>query len=110
MKALVVGGTGFVGMNVVRALVAAGHDVAATRRVHTNTLFARRLGAPLVRAELDDVDALTESDARSGRRVQLRGTLSALLPRPGAGGGSRPRSVPATRWRPRGARGSRVTC
>ena len=61
MKALVVGGTGFVGMNVVRALVAGGHDVAATRRLHTNTLFARRLGAPLLRAELDDVDALAES-------------------------------------------------
>ncbi|MFZ5894859.1 MAG: NAD-dependent epimerase/dehydratase family protein [Myxococcota bacterium] len=67
MKALVLGGTGFVGMNLIRALRAAGHDVSGTRRVHCNTLFARRLGAPLVIAELDDVDALTE--AMRGKEV-----------------------------------------
>ena len=58
MKALVVGGTGFIGMNVIRALVRGGHDVVATRREYTNTLFARKLGAPLVVADLDDEDAL----------------------------------------------------
>lgn len=67
MKALVVGGTGFLGMNVVRTLVAAGHDVAATRRVRANTLFARKLGARLVVAELDDEDTLT--DVMRGRDV-----------------------------------------
>jgi len=41
VKALVVGGTGFIGMNVIRALVRAGHDVVATRREYPNTLFAR---------------------------------------------------------------------
>ncbi|HEX5100829.1 MAG TPA: NAD-dependent epimerase/dehydratase family protein [Polyangiaceae bacterium] len=61
MRALVIGGTGFVGMNLIRALRAAGHDVSGTRRVHCNTLFARRLGAPLVTAELDDVDSLTQA-------------------------------------------------
>ncbi len=67
MKALVVGGTGFVGMNVARALVAAGHDVGATRRPHGNTLFARRLGARLIHVDLDDADSLT--DAMRGREV-----------------------------------------
>lgn len=67
MKAVVIGGTGFVGMNVTRALVAAGHDVVATRKVHANTLFARKLGAPLVRADLDDEPALVE--AMRGREV-----------------------------------------
>lgn len=67
MKACVVGGTGFVGMNLIRALVAGGHDVVGTRRVHANTLFARKLGAPLLRAELDDEDALI--DAMRGRDV-----------------------------------------
>lgn len=67
MKALVVGGTGFLGMNVSRALHRAGHDVIATRREHTNTLFARKLGVRLVRAELDDVAALTA--AMRGRDV-----------------------------------------
>ncbi|HQP34444.1 MAG TPA: NAD-dependent epimerase/dehydratase family protein [Polyangiaceae bacterium] len=67
MKALVVGGTGFVGMNVVRALVRAGHDVIATRRNRANTLFARRLGARLEVAELDDPDSLVR--AMTGREV-----------------------------------------
>ena len=54
-------------MNVVRALRAAGHDVAATRRPHGNTLFARRLGAELVHADLDDAEALEA--AMRGREV-----------------------------------------
>lgn len=67
MKALVLGGTGFIGMNLARALVSGGHDVTATRRVRGNTLFARKLGATLVRAELDDEQALTA--AMRGRDV-----------------------------------------
>jgi dihydroflavonol-4-reductase len=58
VKALVLGGTGFVGMNVARCLVQHGHEVAATRRTRANTLFARKMGAKLVCAELDDVDSL----------------------------------------------------
>jgi len=46
-------------MNVVRALVRAGHDVVATRREMDNTLFARKLGARLEVAELDDVEGMT---------------------------------------------------
>ena len=53
MKALVLGGNGFIGMNVVRALVQTGHEVTATRRERSNTLFARKLGAKLVQADLD---------------------------------------------------------
>lgn len=67
MKACVVGGTGFVGMNLIRALVQGGHDVVGTRRVHANTLFARKLGAPLLHAELDDEEALER--AMCGRDV-----------------------------------------
>ena len=61
MKAIVLGGTGFLGMNVVTALVAAGHDVTATRRARSNTLFARRLGSRLVSADLDDTPSLTRA-------------------------------------------------
>ncbi len=61
MRAVVVGGNGFVGMNVARALHRAGHDVVATRKEHANTLFARKLGVPLVRADLDDVNGLVEA-------------------------------------------------
>ncbi|HQK19339.1 MAG TPA: NAD-dependent epimerase/dehydratase family protein, partial [Polyangiaceae bacterium] len=61
------GGTGFVGMNVTRALACRGHDVIATRRARANTLFARKLGAKLIVADLDDVDSLTQ--AMKGRQV-----------------------------------------
>lgn len=61
MKPIVIGGTGFVGMNLVRLLVRQGYEVTATRRVRANTLIARKLGAKLVRAELDDVDSLIEA-------------------------------------------------
>jgi dihydroflavonol-4-reductase len=67
VKALVIGGTGFVGMNVARALVQAGHDTAATRRPRSNTLFARKLGARLVCADMADEDSLTE--VMRGREV-----------------------------------------
>ena len=67
MKAIVLGGNGFVGMNVVRALVRSGHEVTATRRERSNTLFARKLGAKLVHADQDDVIALT--DAMRGHDV-----------------------------------------
>ncbi len=67
MKALVLGGTGFVGMNLTRALVARGEDVRATRRARANTLFARRLGAPLVTADLDSEAELCA--AMAGRDV-----------------------------------------
>lgn len=58
MKALVVGGTGFLGLNLAEALLARGDEVASTRRRSSNTLFARRLGVPLVAADLDDAASL----------------------------------------------------
>ncbi len=59
MKALVVGGTGFFGLNLVRALRDAGWDVAATRRRSSNTIFLRRLGVPMLAATLEDEASLT---------------------------------------------------
>jgi len=44
-----------------------GHDVVATRRARANTLFARRLGARLEVADLDDHDALVR--VMTGREV-----------------------------------------
>lgn len=67
MKAVVLGATGFIGLNVLRTLHGRGHDVIGTRRTTANTLWARKIGAPLVRAELDDVASLVE--AMRGRDV-----------------------------------------
>lgn len=58
MKALVLGGTGFLGLNLVSALKDAGHEVRATRRQSSNTIFLRRFKVPLVAADLRDPVAL----------------------------------------------------
>ena len=66
MNALILGGTGFLGLNLAEALKAAGHEVRAGRRRSSNTIFARRLGVPLVSADLGDraqlADAMAGSD------------------------------------------------
>ncbi|MGM0575759.1 MAG: NAD-dependent epimerase/dehydratase family protein [Myxococcota bacterium] len=67
MRALVVGGTGFLGLNVLEALRDAGHEAACTRRRSSNTILARRLRVPLVQADLDDPEGLVR--AMDGRDV-----------------------------------------
>lgn len=57
-RILVVGATGFVGLHVVDALLAAGYAVRATRRPRSVTLLLRRRDVELVPASLEDPDAL----------------------------------------------------
>ncbi len=52
MKAFVCGGTGFIGEGVVRALAAAGHEVAALARTAASAEKARALGATPVEGDL----------------------------------------------------------
>ena len=61
MKPLVIGGTGFVGLNVVRALADRGISPRCTRRKTSNTLFLRKFKPALVVASLDDADSLREA-------------------------------------------------
>jgi len=65
MKAVVVGGTGFLGLNLVAELRDAGHDLRATRRRSSNTIFARRMKVPLVSVNMEagegEDDGLTEA-------------------------------------------------
>lgn len=58
MRALVIGGTGFVGLNVVDALLAAGASVTVTRRKQSITMLLRKRPVTLVDASLDEPDAL----------------------------------------------------
>jgi dihydroflavonol-4-reductase len=67
VKAVVIGGTGFLGLNLVEALKGAGHEVAATRRKSSNTIFLRRLKIPMLPASLDDEASLVS--AMQGREV-----------------------------------------
>ena len=57
-RILVVGATGFVGLHVVDALLAAGYSVRATRRPRSITLLLRRRDVELVPASLEDPEAL----------------------------------------------------
>ena len=58
MKAVVIGGTGFIGLNIVQALKAGGHEVVATRRPASNTIFLRRLKVPLRPVSLEEPDSI----------------------------------------------------
>lgn len=58
MRALVIGGTGFVGLNVVDALLAAGASVTVTRRKQSITMLLRKRPVTLVDASLDEPEAL----------------------------------------------------
>ncbi|MDF1563301.1 MAG: NAD-dependent epimerase/dehydratase family protein [Deltaproteobacteria bacterium] len=61
MSSVVVGGTGFIGLNLCEALLARGEDVVSTRRKSSNTIFARRLKLPLVPADLETGEGLAEA-------------------------------------------------
>lgn len=58
MRALVVGGTGFIGLNIVDALLAAGAQVRVTRRKQSVTVLVRRRPVELVDASLSEPEKL----------------------------------------------------
>ena len=57
-RALVIGGTGVIGLHVVDALLAAGWAVRTTRRRSSPTLLLRRRSVEMVYADLDDYASL----------------------------------------------------
>lgn len=58
MRTLVVGGTGFVGLNIVDALLASGASVRVTRRKQSVTVLVRKRPVELVGASLSEPDDL----------------------------------------------------
>ncbi len=58
MRALVIGATGFIGVNLVDALIAAGIDVRATRRKRSPTILLARRKVEFVPATLEDEASL----------------------------------------------------
>lgn len=58
MRALVIGGTGFVGLNIVDALLAAGASVTVTRRKRSITVLVRKRPVTLVDASLEEPEKL----------------------------------------------------
>lgn len=60
-RALVIGGTGFIGLNLVDELLRRGVEVRVTRRKRSITAFLRRRPVELVHAELEDLASLIEA-------------------------------------------------
>lgn len=58
MRALVIGGTGFIGLNIVDALLAAGARVRVTRRKQSITVLLRRRVVEMVDASLEQPEKL----------------------------------------------------
>jgi len=58
MRALVIGGTGFVGLNIVDELLGEGATVRVSRRKQSITALVRRRAVELVDASLDDPERL----------------------------------------------------
>lgn len=57
-RALVIGGTGFIGLHVVDALLGAGWSVRTTRRKSSPTLLLRKRPVEMVNGSLDDAESL----------------------------------------------------
>ena len=60
-KSLVIGGTGFIGLNIVRALKERTIDFRVTRRESSNTIFLRKFKPELVHASLEDEASLAKA-------------------------------------------------
>ncbi len=59
-SALVIGGTGFIGIHVVDALLEANFEVSVTRRKSSVTLLVRKRPVALIDASVEDANALTQ--------------------------------------------------
>lgn len=58
MRAVIFGGTGFIGSHVVEQLELAGHQVTAVVRDTSNTAFLESLGVNIVRADFSNPEAI----------------------------------------------------
>lgn len=76
MKVFVTGGNGFVGLNIVSALVEAGHDVTAIVRAGSNTKYLEPFGTRIVRGELNDADTLAEAMRGAEAVIHTAGNTS----------------------------------
>ena len=76
MKVFVTGGNGFVGLNVVSALVSSGHEVVAVVRPESNTTYLEPFGVRIVRGDLDNIAALTDAMRGADAVIHTAGNTS----------------------------------
>jgi dihydroflavonol-4-reductase len=61
MKVFITGGNGFLGLNIVRALIEAGHEVTALTRANSNTTYLDQFSVQTVVGDLTDQQWLTKT-------------------------------------------------
>ena len=81
MKTFVTGGSGFVGRELIRALVSEGHEVVALARSERSERAVTDAGARSARGDLDSVDALRSGvagceDDRAQRELGYRPVIT----------------------------------
>lgn len=76
MKVFVTGANGFVGLNVVSALVSSGHDVVSIVRDGSNIAFLEPFGVDIVRGGLNDVGALGDAMRGADAVIHVAGNTS----------------------------------
>ena len=76
MKVFITGGNGFVGLNVVAALVADGHEVTAIVRAGSNAKYLEPFGVRVVRGSLEDRGALIQAMRGAEAVIHTAGNTS----------------------------------
>ena len=76
MKVFITGANGFVGLNIVAALVARRHDVTAYVRDGSNTAFLEPFGVRIVRGSLDDTVAVEAAMCGAQAVIHTAGNTS----------------------------------
>lgn len=76
MKVFITGANGFVGLNIVSALVEAGHELTAIVRAGSNTTYLEPFEVRIVRGELDDSRALAQAMRGAEAVVHTAGNTS----------------------------------
>lgn len=76
MKVVVTGAAGFVGLNIVKALQAAGHEPLCYVRASTDTRFLQQLGARIAHGELNEPARLADCMNGAGGVIHCAGNTS----------------------------------